>query len=143
VPESDSGFHRVGFYSNVDPAFLPVSERLRNEFVSIYVEKAYKYGERPSQPETAKLIEKIIEELKNWGWIDGAVAVADPTWVDVAYTWTMPKSGWRSNAIQTLANHNIFQVGRYAQWAVDVVAQGIAESVRQGLVAGAALRALG
>src|SRR6185295_1564806 len=37
VPRSQSGFHRVGFYSNVSHSFLPKSKR---DHVSIYVESA-------------------------------------------------------------------------------------------------------
>jgi protoporphyrinogen oxidase len=39
IPDSDSRFHRVGFYSNVDVSFMPKSSRKENERVSIYVEK--------------------------------------------------------------------------------------------------------
>ena len=41
LPESTSGFHRVGFYSNVDRSFLPVSARKKGKHVSIYVERAF------------------------------------------------------------------------------------------------------
>ena len=34
TPQNESGFHRVGFYSNVDSVFLPVSSRLTNNRVS-------------------------------------------------------------------------------------------------------------
>ena len=44
-PDATSGFHRVGFYSNVDRSFLPASARPRNEAVSIYVERAFVGGE--------------------------------------------------------------------------------------------------
>ena len=37
IPGSDSGFHRVGFYSNVDRSFLPASARDSGDKVSIYV----------------------------------------------------------------------------------------------------------
>ncbi|HVY54497.1 MAG TPA: FAD-dependent oxidoreductase, partial [Thermodesulfobacteriota bacterium] len=51
IPDSDSRFHRVGFYSNVDPSFMPRSSRKENERVSIYVEKAYQNGKKPSDKE--------------------------------------------------------------------------------------------
>ena len=41
LPTSRSGCHRIGFYSNVDPSFLPISARASNDRVAIYVEKAY------------------------------------------------------------------------------------------------------
>lgn len=49
-----SGFHRVGFYSNVDRSFLPVSFRPQNEAVSIYVARSFVGGgPKPSEQEIA------------------------------------------------------------------------------------------
>jgi protoporphyrinogen oxidase len=36
IPDSAAGFHRIGFYSNVDGSFVPGDED-RSERVSIYV----------------------------------------------------------------------------------------------------------
>jgi len=132
IPKSRAGFHRVGFYSNVDPSFLPVSSRERGDRVSIYVEKAYREGQKPSEAEIERLCQTIVRELQDWEWI-GEAEVVDPTWIDVAYTWAWPNSHWRQKALKVLEEHGIYQVGRYGRW----VFQGIADSIRDGLVAGA------
>lgn len=138
VPHSDAGFHRVGFYSNVDRSFLPASSEQAGRRVSVYVEKAYAEGARPSPAELALLCEKVIEELCGWEWI-GSVEVVDPTWIEIAYTWSWAKSHWRQEALGLLEVNGIYQVGRYARW----VFQGIADSIRDGLTAGAAMAACG
>ncbi len=79
IPHSKAGFHRVGFYSNVDVSFLPASARERADQVSIYVEKAYREGERPTPAEVRRLSHTIAKELQDWGWL-GEVEVLDPTW---------------------------------------------------------------
>ncbi|MCX7011674.1 MAG: FAD-dependent oxidoreductase [Candidatus Sumerlaeota bacterium] len=112
VPESAAGFHRVGFYSHVDPSFLPRSARRTADRASIYV-----------------------KELQHWGWIEEAEAVS-PTWIDVAYTWSWPGSRWKQEAQRALEERSIYPVGRYARWSF----QGIADSLRDGLLAGAAAR---
>src|SRR5437764_7935268 len=136
LPETRAGFHRVGFYSNVDERFLPASSRGRKDRVSIYIERAYAAGKRPSAEQIASYIEATIAELKQWGFVD-EVEVADPTWVEVAYTWAWPGSRWRSKALQLLEKRDVAMVGRYGRW----IFQGIADSLRDGLYVGAALRA--
>ncbi len=135
LPTSAAGFHRVGFYSNVDPSFLPRSSRQERNRVSIYVEKAFRGGCRPSSEETAKYSATTIAELQEWGFI-GDAEVVDPTWVDVAYTWSWPGSRWRVTALKRLEELNVQMVGRYARWSF----QGIADSIRDGLMVGAAVR---
>jgi len=121
LPQNASGFHRVGFYSNVDPDFAPAGR------VSIYAEKALLPATNyPFGPSTLRL----IEALKKWKFID-EVDVVSPTYVDVAYTWSWPGSEWKEKAIKRLADHGIRQLGRYGRWHF----QGIAESIREGLVA--------
>ncbi|MCS7228074.1 MAG: FAD-dependent oxidoreductase, partial [Endomicrobia bacterium] len=44
IPKSKAGFHRVGFYSNVDSLFLPADSKDSEDRVSIYVEKAFLGG---------------------------------------------------------------------------------------------------
>jgi len=134
VPSSRAGFHRVGFYSNVDAAFLP--RRAATPLVSLYVERAYGPGRRPGHAEVARYAAKVVEELQDWGFI-GEAEVVHPTWIDVAYTWAWPGSRWRSDALQMLEAHGISQVGRYGRWLF----QGIADSIRDGLYVGAALAA--
>lgn len=135
VPRSSSGFHRVGFYSNVDVSFLPSSARKKNNKVSIYVERAYEGGLEPSISEIEEYKLQTFKELQDWGFI-GDVAVIDSTWIDVAYTWSWPNSNWKQFSIDKLAKYNIHQVGRYGVWAF----QGIADSIRDGLKIGAALK---
>jgi len=131
IPKSQAGFHRVGFYSNVDPAFLPASSLEDEDRVSIYVEKAYPEGKKPSEEEIEVLCKAIVDELKDWGWIEDA-EVVDPTWIEVAYTWSRPGSKWHQKAMTALEQHGIYPVGRYARW----VFQGLADSIRDGFIAG-------
>ncbi len=129
---TQSGFHRVGFYSNVDPIFLP---RRRQDRVSIYVERAFAGGSRPSAAEEAAYARAVVAELQAWQFI-AEPEVIDPTWIDVAYTWSWPGSLWRTQAMARLEASDIYPVGRYGRW----IFQGIADSIRDGLFVGAALR---
>jgi len=129
---TDSGFHRVGFYSNVDHAFLPRSSQTDGNRVSIYVERAYADSERPTEEEIQLYAQNVVKELQEWGYI-GDAEVIDPTWIEVAYTWNWPNSGWVNQAFNKLEEHGIYQVGRYARWSF----QGIADSIRDGLYTGA------
>ncbi len=113
---------------------LPASQREHQDCVSIYVEKAYREGEKPVQAELERLAWDIVQELQNWDWIKEA-EVVDPTWIDVAYTWSWSGSAWRMKAIKALEEHGIYQVGRYARW----VFQGIADSIRDGFIAGSSI----
>lgn len=128
IPKSTSGFHRVGFYSNVDRSFLPQSSRNDNDRVSIYVEKAYSPEKRPEKEEIEGLCNEIVKELQSWKFID-KTEVIDPTWIEVAYTWSYPNSEWKQRAIQLLRQNGIYQIGRYGSWEF----QGIAKSIRDGL----------
>ncbi len=135
IPESKAGFHRVGFYSNVDESFLPLSERGKGKKVGIYVEKAYKENSKIDQEELELYTQETIKELQEWGWIK-KVDVADPTWIDVAYTWSWPQSKWKEKSLKALQDNDIYQVGRFGRW----VFQGISDSIRDGLAAGAAFK---
>ncbi len=139
LPDTQAGFHRVGFYSNVETHFLPEDSagRRRADRVSLYVEFAYRGGQRPTREAVEALSAATIRELQAWQFITD-VEVADPTWIEVAYTWMLPGSRWRSTAPAHLEAAGIYQVGRYGRW----VFQGIADSLRDGLMVGAALRAL-
>lgn len=128
VPRSRAGFHRVGFYSNVDVTFLPAASRLDGSRVSIYVEKAYEGGKMPSDAEIKKTCDDTVRELKEWQFISEE-EVVDPTWIDIAYTWQHPDSQWREEAIGRLRGDGIYQIGRYGKWKF----QGIAESIKDGL----------
>jgi protoporphyrinogen oxidase len=135
VPTSDAGFHRVGFYSNVTADFLPRANREKNDRVSIYVERAYVGGERPSDAQINHYCDATVRELQQWGWIADA-EVVHPTWIDSAYTWAWPGSKWRGAAMSELERNDIIPVGRYARW----VFQGIADSIRDGFIVGSSLR---
>jgi protoporphyrinogen oxidase len=128
-----AGFHRVGFYSNVDSSFLP--RRLRHDRVSIYVERAFVGGTRPTPAEEAAYARAVVAELQDWGFI-GSPEVVDPTWIDVAYTWARPGSRWRAQVLATLEARDVYPVGRYGRW----IFQGIADSIRDGLFVGGALK---
>lgn len=132
VPQSSSRFHRVGFYSNVDPAFAPAPDR-----VGIYVERSFRGGERPSAGEVDGYAREVVRELQGWGFI-GEVEALNADWVEVAYTWTRPRSTWRSEALARLESKGIYPVGRYGRWTF----QGMAASIGEGLAAGTDLRAL-
>jgi len=128
VPHSKSGFHRVGFYSNVERSFLPRSSRKTNDRVSIYVERAYARNDKPTAKEVEIYTKLVIKELKEWGFIKDVEAL-DATWIDVAYTWSWPGSKWRERAIDALKKQNIYQTGRYGKWKF----QGVADSILDGL----------
>jgi protoporphyrinogen oxidase len=134
-PDATSGLHRVGFYSNVDPSFLPRSARQDAGAVSIYIERAYPGGQKPTDQEVDRYSKAVVAELTDWGYIERA-EVVDPTWIDVAYTWEWPGSTWKAQAIRLLQQHDIYMVGRYARW----IFQGIADSIKDGFYAGASLR---
>jgi len=131
IPDSKSKFHRVGFYSNVDSSFLPKGSRENMDRVSIYVEKAYANGKKPSEDEIKKYIDQVIKELQEWQFIREAETV-HPTWIEVAYTWGKPGSRWLVKSLENLELNNVFQVGRYGKWRF----QGIAESINDGFKIG-------
>lgn len=134
IPKSISGFHRVGFYSNVDVSFLPGSVAAASDQVSIYVEKAFAEHHKPTISEIDNLKKNVIKELTEWKWIKEAELI-DHTWIDIAYCWSLPQSNWQLEAVAALAEHHIFQVGRFARWTT----QGISDSIKEGLIAGASL----
>jgi protoporphyrinogen oxidase len=135
VADADSGFHRIGFYSNVDRSFVPAANGSSTPRESMYVERAYAGGTKPDAEQIARYADAVIGELRRWGFID-EVEVLDASWIDVAYTWSWPGSVWRDEALRALDDHHIYSAGRYGRW----IFQGIADSIRDGLGAGARLR---
>jgi protoporphyrinogen oxidase len=131
ISDSKSYFHRIGFYSNVDLSFLPASARERGDRVSIYVERAYIGGDKPSEGEVTGYAQSVVRELQDWGFI-AEPEVVDPTWIDVAYTWSWVGSRWKNEAMRLLEENDIYQIGRYGRWTF----QGIAESIRDGFFIG-------
>jgi protoporphyrinogen oxidase len=134
VADAESGFHRIGFYSNVDRSFVPTTNGRGSSRESLYVERAFEGGAKPDALQTRRYTDAVIRELRQWSFID-EVEVVDATWIDVAYTWSWPGSEWRREALQALDDHRIHAVGRYGRW----IFQGIADSIRDGLTAGARL----
>ncbi|MDA0866764.1 MAG: FAD-dependent oxidoreductase [Cyanobacteria bacterium] len=134
-PDAQSGFHRVGFYSNVDVSFLPRSAQEKGDRVSIYVERAYLGGMKPTAAEITDYSTQVVQELQDWGYITTTDAV-DPTWIEVAYTWMRPQSSWRQQALAALEAHQIYPIGRYGRW----IFQGIADSIKDGLFVGSSFR---
>ena len=130
IPESGFTFHRVGFYSNVDLSFSPSSE----EKVAIYVERSFMSNSKPNQGEIEQYTSDVIQTLQNWQFIK-RVEVINTNWVETAYTLNLPKSRWREQAIRTLNEHSICQVGRYGRWKF----QGILQSLRDGIFVGTQL----
>lgn len=130
-----SGFHRVGFYSHVDSCFLPMSSRESEDRVSIYVEKAFSGGHKPTQEAAEEYAQMVVKELQDWGFIQDA-EVVHPTWVDVAYTWSWPGSTWKPQALRVLEEREIYPVGRYGRW----IFQGIADSLKDGFFVGASFK---
>lgn len=135
VPHSKACFHRVGFYSNVEASFLPSSSQASKDRVSIYVERAYAGGQKPSDREIKVYTSAVVKELQEWEFIRD-VEVIGSTWVNEAYTWSWPGSKWRRCALKRLKESDILMVGRYGRWKF----QGIADSIRDGLFVGAALK---
>ena len=94
----------------------------------MYIERTYRAGQRPSENEITRYADSVRQELCEWGFIQD-IEVMDPTWIEVAYTWSYPGSSWKQQALQTLEQYGIFQAGRYGRWKF----QGIAESIQEGL----------
>jgi protoporphyrinogen oxidase len=130
-PRARSGFHRIGFYSNIDRSFLPKASRQTGRQVALYVERAFLPDDAPSPVEVTEYADAVITELQQRSYI-GATHVVSPSWVEVAYTWQRPGSSWRQQALAALAADGIHQAGRYGRWHF----QGIAESVADGFALG-------
>jgi len=135
IPDSRTGFHRVGYYSNVDPLFLPAGYRNEPGRGSFYIEMAFTGGQRPAPADESALVGQIVDELRASGLID-TVEALDPTWVDVAYTWRRPESDWFQRATDACVAQGIEPAGRYGRWSF----QGIAASLKEGLLLGSVLR---
>lgn len=135
IPDSRSGFHRVGYYSNVDRTFLPESCRNDPARGALYVERAFAFGMRLSPDAENALIAEMIEEIQNAGLVD-KVEIADPTWIPIAYTWRWPGSNWVARTIAACREYGIEPAGRYGRWTF----QGISASLKEGFLLGNSLR---
>lgn len=129
LPDNNAGFHRVGFYSNVDAHFLPdIQDGV--ERVSLYVERAFLPQDRPADEDVDRYKSDVVRELQEHAFI-GDVEVIDATWIETAYTWSWPESTWIDEALHRLEREGITMMGRYGRWHF----QGIAASLREGLAA--------
>ena len=117
--------------------FLPVKYRNPEKYGSLYIEFAFNGGQKPNEETVINLIDKTAEELKEYGFIK-KVIVADPTWIEVAYTWQRPKSNWVEKSLQVLAEKNIISIGRYGKWSFN---QGVVESLKEGIFVASVLKA--
>lgn len=122
IPFCKSGFHRVSFYTNVDPTKAPDGK------VGLSVEIAYRSEEQNIDwAKEINLMENIvINELKNWGWI-GDVITTQSDFVKTAYTWMYKKED-RENALNWLSERDIISTGRYGKWKF----QGLTASIMDG-----------
>lgn len=127
LSDSTSGFHRVGFYSNVTPWFLPKGKKLSH--TAIYAEKAFLGGKPVSKNEIKRNEQKIIKELIKWEFIKEP-EVINSNWIETAYTWELPNSNWRQIALEKLKKHNIIQIGRYGTWKF----QGMLDCIEEGFL---------
>ena len=137
VPDSESGFHRIGYYSNVDSLFLPARCHGDPGRASLYIETAFQPGQRPSPEATRALTSQIVAELRRSGLID-TVEAEDATWIDVAYTWRRRGSDWLPRALSACHAGGIEPAGRFGRWTF----QGISASLKEGLLLGTVLRQL-
>lgn len=111
---SESGFHRMGFYSNVDRKFAPEG------MASMYLEWAESHKRKAS-------MDGVITELMREQIIKKVVTY-DVNYLNPAYTWKPIDSTWREDTIEALEKKDILMTGRYGRWHF----QGIAESLKEG-----------
>ncbi len=120
VPFCKSLFHRVGFYTNVEPSKAPEGK------VGLSVELAF-CGWDYEDLDVPFIIRNIVEELQSWGWIKDVI-VTDPTWVKVAYTYSRAWDEVETH-LEWLKRRDIISIGRYGKWKFC----GLAESIQDGL----------
>lgn len=132
-PVSQSGFHRIGFYSNVARHFLP--EAGQASLVSMYIERSFRPETLPPPVELERQAQAMVREVVAMGLLEEPLAVHWNT-IATAYTWRWPGSSWQQDAQRLLEEHGVIPAGRFGRWTF----QGIAESIGQGLMVGAAVR---
>ena len=137
VPSSRSGFHRVGFYSNVSDDFLPSALRSRGTHVSLYVERCLHAVDRRTVS-TQDYFRRVVCELQEWGFI-GKVEVLSSSWVETGYTWSWVESQWVEKATSALESTDIVSIGRYGRWKF----QGMVDSIFEGVQMGKRIQADG
>lgn len=118
IPFCKTGFHRVAFYTNVDPSKSPHGK------VGLSVEFSFK--EDPISRFSASKVDETIKELQDWGWI-GDVITYSLDRVPCAYTWQYNKEDV-PNALAWLKERDIISTGRYGKWSF----QGLTQSIEDG-----------
>ena len=121
IPFCKSGFHRVSFYTNVDPSKAPKGK------VGLSVEIAYKPGEIYGWRMKAF---DVMKELQKWNWI-GHVYTFSCDIVPCAYTWLYHKDE-AQKGIDWLKERDIISTGRYGKWSF----QGLTQSIMDGFNVG-------
>lgn len=121
VPYCKTKFHRIGFYTNIDPTRGPEGK------VGLAVEMAFLPDfDYPFDFDIPFIIDQVVQELQSWGFI-GKVITADPTYVRCAYTWLRKKED-RQIALDWLKERDIISTGRYGKWHF----QGMIDSIKDG-----------
>uniref|UniRef100_A0A7J3SNK2 Amine oxidase domain-containing protein n=1 Tax=Fervidicoccus fontis TaxID=683846 RepID=A0A7J3SNK2_9CREN len=116
-------FHRIGYYSNVDPMFLPKKYR-SEKYVAAYIEKVVQGGVQYEKDDLYREAQKVLDEACELGMLGNVIAY-DVSFVDVAYTWRRLNSNWINEVNAILKEIDVIPVGRYATWGF---VEGIVES---------------
>lgn len=119
IPFCKSGFHRVSFYTNVDPSKAPEGK------IGLSVETAF-HNKELKDLNVPEIGAEIAKELASWGWIR-SVDVCSADFISCAYTWQYDQES-RENALQWLKERDIISTGRYGNWKF----QGITQSIEDG-----------
>ena len=120
IPFCKSGFHRVAFYTNVDPTKAPIGK------VGLSVEIAF-HNKDLKDLKVNEISFQVCQELERWGWIKNPTTICID-WVPCAYTWLYNKDD-AQRGIDWLAQHDIISAGRYATWKFC----GITQSIMMGM----------
>ncbi|MFN3412632.1 MAG: protoporphyrinogen/coproporphyrinogen oxidase [Thermoanaerobaculum sp.] len=134
-PSSQSGFHRVGFYTNVAPHFRPLESTV--PLAGLYIERSFLPGALPQGEDLTAAAQAMVQEVVDLGYLEEVLVVHWNT-IPKAYTWRWPGSRWQQEAQQLLLENGVVPAGRFGRWTF----QGIAESLAQGLLIGAAAAAI-
>jgi protoporphyrinogen oxidase len=121
-------FHRIGYYSNVDPMFLPKKYR-SEKYVAAYLEKVVRGGVRYEKDDLYHEAQKVLDEACELGMLGNVIAY-DVLFVEVAYTWRRLNSNWVNEVNAILKEIDIIPAGRYATWGL---VEGIVESAYDAL----------
>lgn len=134
-PSSRSGFHRLGFYTNVASHFRPPDSSV--PLAGLYIERSFLPETLPQGEELTKVAHAMIQETVDLGFLEEPLVMHWNT-IPTAYTWRWPGSQWQQEAHNLLLENGIIPAGRFARWNF----QGIADSLAQGLLIGAKVNVL-